>query len=67
MPLLAGAVPGGGAERTPASRFAAPTARVLAFAELEAALSADTAGVTQEQRRATLTERLREVTRLQRC
>jgi hypothetical protein len=50
----------------PVSGFATPTARVVALDDLDAALPAGIARVTPAQRRGTLDERLRQVTRLQR-
>jgi hypothetical protein len=53
---------------TPAGGYGylAPTARVVALGELDAALPQGTPRVTPAQRRRTLDERLRQVTRLQR-
>jgi len=51
---------------TPADGYRRPAARVVALDELDAALPAGTARVTPAQRRSTLDERLRQVTRLQR-
>ena len=50
----------------PASGSAAPTARVVPLAGLDAALPGSTARVTPAQRRRALDERLRQVIRLQR-
>lgn len=50
----------------PTSAPGAPTARVLALADLAAALPGNTPRVTPAQRRRVLDERLRQVTRLQR-
>ncbi|HEY2639400.1 MAG TPA: hypothetical protein VGI66_05895, partial [Streptosporangiaceae bacterium] len=50
----------------PASGLPAPTARVLAVSDLDAALPTGTPRVTPAQRRGVLDERLRQLTRLQR-
>ena len=51
----------------PASLYATPSARVVSLAELDAVLPSGTARVSPAQRRSALDERLRQVTRLQRC
>jgi hypothetical protein len=56
-----------GHDGPPADRLPAPTARLLALGELDDALPAGTARITPAQRRAVLSERLRQVTRLQRA
>jgi Protein of unknown function (DUF1214) len=51
----------------PAGSPTRPTARVVPLSELDAALPDTTARVTRAERRRVLDERLRQVTRLQRC
>jgi hypothetical protein len=51
----------------PVGGYARPAARVIRLAGLDAALPPGTARVTPAQRRSTLDERLRQVTRLRGC